>query len=174
MHRKVLGGLFAALLLLPVPGAGQAARTPGAPTRVPVTVVLVERLPVPGAPFVVQRRPTAAQRDVILLPADADASVLSEAVQTLLVARQAGGDIPAEAATMRVRPQRGRTTPRPCSPGHTECSPTSGARKRAWWKASERYKLWKSGFRVRRREAPGANAQKIGDGRLDSASVDVG
>jgi hypothetical protein len=111
MLSRILGVLFAAVLLLPVSGAGQAARAPGAPTRVPVTVVLVERLPVPGAPFVVQRRPGAAQQDVILLPASADAQLFSEAVQMLLVARQAGGDTPVTAATMRVRPQRGRNTP---------------------------------------------------------------
>src|SRR5215213_6335294 len=49
MLRRILGVLFAAVLLLPVSGAGQAASAPGAPTRVPVTVVLVERLPVPGS-----------------------------------------------------------------------------------------------------------------------------
>lgn len=84
--------------------------------RVPVTVVLVERLPVPGEPFVVQRRPGAAERDVILLPADADATLFSEAVQMLLIARQAGGDTPVTAVTLRVRPQRGRTAPRPVFP----------------------------------------------------------
>src|SRR4028118_1740149 len=112
MLRVTLGVLIAAVLLLPVSGAGQAASAPGAPTRVPVTVVLVERLPVPGAPFVVQRRPGAARQDVILLPPGADATLLSEAVQMLLVARQAGGDTPLAAATMRVRPQRGRHRPR--------------------------------------------------------------
>ncbi|HEU4453734.1 MAG TPA: hypothetical protein VFR81_11775 [Longimicrobium sp.] len=111
MLERILVMLFAAVLLLPVCGAGQAARASGAPTRVPVTVVLVERLPVPGTPFVVQRRPGAAQRDVILLPAGADARLFSEAVQMLLVARQAGGDTPVRGATMRVRPQRGRNTP---------------------------------------------------------------
>ncbi|HEU4455861.1 MAG TPA: hypothetical protein VFR81_22540 [Longimicrobium sp.] len=116
MLGRILGVLFAAILLLPVSGAGQAARAPGAPTRVPVTVVLVERLPVPGAPFLVLRRVDAAPRDVILLPAGADARLLSEAVQTLLVARQAGGDTAAATATMRVRPQRGRTSQRPVLP----------------------------------------------------------
>lgn len=112
MIGRIVGVLFAALLLLPISGAGQAAGAPGAPTRVPVTLVLVERLPVAGAPFVIHRRPGAARQDVILLPAGADARVLSEAVRMLLVARQAGGDTPTTAATMRVRPQRGRATAR--------------------------------------------------------------
>lgn len=111
MPGRILGVLFA-ILFLSVPAGGQAASAPVAPSRVPVTVVLVERLSVPGAPFVVQRRPGAAQQDVILLPAGADARLFSEAVQMLLVARQAGGDTPVRAATMRVRPQRGRNTPR--------------------------------------------------------------
>jgi hypothetical protein len=116
MLSRILGALIAALTLFPASAAAQARQTPGAPTRVPVTIAIVERLPVPDAPFVVLRRPSAAQRDVILLPSDADASLLSEAVRMLLVARQAGGDTPASAATLRVRPQRGRTTRRPVLP----------------------------------------------------------
>lgn len=116
MLSRIPGLLLAAVLLLPVDAAGQAATAPGAPARVPVTVALVRQLPVPGAPFVVQRRPGAAHQDVILLPPDADARLFSEAVRMLLVARQAGGDTPATAATIRVRPQRGRTAPRPVFP----------------------------------------------------------
>jgi|SRR5215213_3426838 len=116
MISRIPGALIAALALLPVTGAGQAPNAPGAPTRVPVTIALVERLPVPGAPFVVLRRANAAPRDVILLPSSADAALLSEAVQMLLVARQAAGDTAVTTATLRVRPQRGRTTPRPVFP----------------------------------------------------------
>jgi hypothetical protein len=116
MLSRILGVLAAALTLLPATGAGQAAQWAGAPRRVPVTVATVERLPVPGAPFVVVRRASAAPRDVILLPAGADARLLSEAVQTLLVARQAGGDTASAAATLRVRPQRGRSSERPVLP----------------------------------------------------------
>ena len=110
MHSRILGALMvAALTVLPTLGATQAPKAPGAPTRVPVTVAMVERLPVPDAPFVVLRRTHVSPRDVILLPTGADARLLSEAVQMLLVARQAGGDTAAAAATLRVRPQRGRT-----------------------------------------------------------------
>lgn len=117
MLSRILGVLIAALALLPTSGAGQSTRAPGAPTRVPVTIALVDRLPVPDAPFVVLRRPDTAPRDVILLPAaTADGRLLSESVQMLLIARQGGGDTPAKAATMRVRPQRGRSTPRSVFP----------------------------------------------------------
>jgi len=117
MLSRILGGcLAAALTLLPATGAGQATQSAGAPRRVPVTVATVERLPVPGAPFVLVRRTNAAPRDVILLPAGADAKLLSEVVQALLVGRQAGGDTAAAPATLRVRPQRGRTSQRPVLP----------------------------------------------------------
>jgi len=117
MLLRVLGVLIAAgLTLSPSPGAGQVANLSGRPTRVPVTVATVERLPVPDAPFVVLRRADAAPRDVILLPSGADAKLLSEAVQALLVARQAGGDTAVAPTTLRVRPQRGRTSQRPVLP----------------------------------------------------------
>jgi hypothetical protein len=109
MLSRILAVLATALTIFPAPGAAQAPRAPGAPTRVPVTIAVVERLPVPDAPFVVLRRTNVTPRDVILLPAGADAALLSEAVQMLLIARQAGGDTAAAAATLRVRPQRGRT-----------------------------------------------------------------
>ncbi len=117
MLSRIWGVLIAAGLTLSAsPGAGQVPNLPSRPTRVPVTVVTVERLPVPGAPFVVLRRADASPRDVIVLPAGADAKLLSEAVQALLVARQAGGDTAAATATLRVRPQRGRTSQRPVLP----------------------------------------------------------
>ncbi|HEU4453060.1 MAG TPA: hypothetical protein VFR81_08365 [Longimicrobium sp.] len=110
MNSRILGALIAAaLIVFPTPGAAQAPKAHGAPTRVPVTVAMVERLPVPDAPFVVLRRTNVAPQDVILLPAGADARLLSDAVQMLLIARQAGGDTATAAATLRVRPQRGRT-----------------------------------------------------------------
>lgn len=116
MLSRILGVLAAALTLLPATGAGQTPQPHGKPSRVPVTVVIVERLPVTGAPFVVLRRADATPRDVILLPAGADAKLLSEAVQMLLIARQAGGDTAAAPATLRVRPQRGRISQRPVLP----------------------------------------------------------
>jgi hypothetical protein len=83
------------------PSEGQSPRTP---TRVPVTVALVDRLPAPDAPFVILRRPDATPADVILLPRDADASVLTDAVRALLLARRnTGGDVAATPAVLRAR-----------------------------------------------------------------------
>lgn len=84
--------LITCLMLFPSPLAGQSAPARASATRVPVTVALVDRLPYAGAPFVVLRRSDATPRDVILLPSSADADLLPEAVWSLVVARQDGGD----------------------------------------------------------------------------------
>jgi hypothetical protein len=79
----------------------------GRPSRVPVTVALVERLPHPDAPFIILRRVT--EGDYILLPVDADAALLTDAVNALLMARQWGGDRASADAVLRVRaPERVR------------------------------------------------------------------
>lgn len=74
------------------------------PTRVPVTLVLVDRLPVGDAPFLVRRRTDVSPRDVILLRTDASQAQVSEAIRTLLVARQVSGDTATHPAILRVRP----------------------------------------------------------------------
>lgn len=80
---------------------------PGRPSRVPVTVALVERLPYPDAPFIILRQVTGG--DYILVPADADAALLTDAVNALLMARQRGGDRASADAVLRVRaPERVR------------------------------------------------------------------
>jgi len=97
------GSLF---LLLLLPAANSAQQTAGGkPTRVPVTVALVDDLTPSGVPFVIQRRPDLAPHDVILLRADATADQLSDAVRSLLVVRQAGGDTALSPATLRMRPR---------------------------------------------------------------------
>lgn len=102
-----------ALLLFFVAGQLPAQAAPRSerarPSRVPVTVALVERLPYPGAPFVILRQ--AAGGDYILLPEDADAALLTDAVNALLLARQRGGDRVTADAVLRVRaPERVRGT----------------------------------------------------------------
>lgn len=87
--------------------AQQTPTAPRAPTRVPAAVALTDSLPVPGAPYLILRNPGGSRRDVILLPTGADAALLSDAVRTLLAARQAGGDTAAETATLRLRPRSG-------------------------------------------------------------------
>lgn len=88
----------------------QPARASNPPTRVPVTIALVEELPQPGAPFVILRRVNEAEHDVILLAADADAQQLSLAVQALLTARSVAGDSAESSATVRVRPRTGEAS----------------------------------------------------------------
>jgi hypothetical protein len=101
------------LAAAPIVGAaGEAHGQQTAPSRVPVTIVLAEQ-PLPsGAPFIIQRRPDQTPQDVILLRSDASADQLSDAVRSLLTIRQAGGDVPAALATMRMRPQEAPTTRR--------------------------------------------------------------
>lgn len=110
---KQLGVLAAALFVVGGPqGLGAQGQAPGRPTRVPVTVALVERLPQPGEPFVVLRRADGVAEDVILLPATADAAQLSVAVQMLLVARQVDGDTASTRAFLRQRRPDGGNPPR--------------------------------------------------------------
>ena len=95
------------LLLLPATllGQGQAVRR-NVP-RVPVTVVLVDQLPVSGESYLVQRRPSIDPHDVILLRPGVTVEQFSEAVATLLVSRQATGDLPEVAGYVRVRAHGG-------------------------------------------------------------------
>lgn len=94
------------LLCLDAAAHAQAVRPP---TRVPVTVALVERLP-DGGVFQIRRRADVAPLDVILLRADADAANLSEAIRTLLLARAQGGDTTRTPQTLRLRLEPGRHT----------------------------------------------------------------
>jgi hypothetical protein len=76
--------------------------------RVPVLVVMVDKLPVPGARAVIERRVRGAPNDVILLtPETATARQLSAAVLTLLAARATAGERPSQAATVRVNMTEG-------------------------------------------------------------------
>jgi hypothetical protein len=92
------------------PGAGQ-------PRRVAATIVLLDSIAKPGAPFVVVRRPGATPADLILVRSEIGAAELSDAIRGLLTARQANGDFPDAAATFRVRPQsRTAAVARPAFP----------------------------------------------------------
>jgi hypothetical protein len=91
--------------------AQAAPGTPRAPSRVPVTIALVERLPYPDAPFIILRQ--SAGSDYILLPPDADAALLTDAVHALLLARQRSGDRAPADAILRVRAPDGVRGARP-------------------------------------------------------------
>jgi hypothetical protein len=97
---------FTLLLLLtptmPLTSAAQAAAT-GQQGRVPVTIVVTDRVP-SDSRFAVQRIPDAARRDRILLRSDARSEDLMAAINTLLSARRIEGDVPPVERTMRIRP----------------------------------------------------------------------
>ena len=113
---RSLAALLAALLLISVRSAVQAQAQPGAQARsprVPVTVALVERLPVAGEPFALVRRAGQVPQDVILLPPDATPEVLSTAVSLLLTVRLRRGDVPVRTEMVRLSTRRGgRAQPR--------------------------------------------------------------
>lgn len=92
--------------------AQQQAASARQPTRVPVTLVLVDDLPRSEVPFLVERRPGVAPHDVILLRSDATPEQLSEAIRTLLVIRQVEGDTTSRRATMRTRLRQAHAGPR--------------------------------------------------------------
>lgn len=109
MLRSPFKLLPAAMLLAAVAGslsAQQDGSRQRAARRVPVTVVLVDRLPNTDAAFLVQRRPELRPHDVILLRSDATAATLDQAVRTLLTARQISGDSARTRVTTRMRPQQ--------------------------------------------------------------------
>jgi hypothetical protein len=111
---KHKGGLLLALLcattLLSGAASAQESRdhAPRRPTRVPVTLALVDSLPDPAG-FRILRRVDADPADVILLDTNADVAALSAAVEQLLLIRQVQGDTAESTAVMRVR----RTQDRP-------------------------------------------------------------
>lgn len=76
--------------------------------RVPVVVVLVERLHEPGQRYVVDRRPGRDGGDLIRLIRGATAGDLSEAVTVLAIARAHAGDSAEIATTLRRRANGGR------------------------------------------------------------------
>jgi hypothetical protein len=80
------------------PGQGQ-------PRRIAATIVLVDSITQPDAPFLIVRRPGSMPADLILVRAGVNAAGLSDAIRGLLTARQANGDFASAAATFRVRPQ---------------------------------------------------------------------
>jgi len=91
-----------------------AARVRHAVDRVPVTVALVEQLPHGAGLFEIVRRAGASPHDVILLSrTTAGEEELSEAIRTLLAARQHGGDLPTRDASLRERQRNGPMDPFP-------------------------------------------------------------
>jgi len=111
---KLLPSLFLIVLLaLAITGEGKALAAQQGngvqqSTRVPVTVALLDRMPLLGSATVIQRRMNSEPQDFILLQADSANSIrLSAAVQDLLTIRRVQGDqTPADFIT-RVRMAEG-------------------------------------------------------------------
>jgi hypothetical protein len=97
-------------------GIGAQGFTTRRQSRVPATVVFVDSLPVSGVPFVVNRRPDLSPADLIVLRSSATPAEFSDAVRSLLTARQAGGDLPIGAAIVRMRPHQRLQGTRPPFP----------------------------------------------------------
>jgi hypothetical protein len=97
--------LWVLILLLITVGSANAQPGNRTRARIPVTVALVTEMPYPGVPFVILRDAQPIPRDYILLPEDADAALLTEAINGLLLARRHGGDDPAADAVLRIRSQ---------------------------------------------------------------------
>lgn len=89
------------------PVMAQQADQPSRPTRVPVTVALIDAPT--DAPFRVLRRVSVAPRDVILLRRGGNADDLSGAVHQLLLIRRLQGDTAQNSGVMRLnRPRESR------------------------------------------------------------------
>lgn len=109
VRRMALLALFAGAVS--AEGQVQAGSSRGAaPSRIPVTVSMVDALPAAQAPFALLRRSTADGGDVIIIPAGADANLLSDAVRALLTVRRHEGDQASRSGMLRVT---ARTSRRP-------------------------------------------------------------
>lgn len=121
MKPSILPVLGALVALAPIVLMGQHAESNGsqprhAPTRVPLTIALVQVLPHRSAPFEIQRRTSGEVRDVVLLPETATAEQLSDAIRGVLTARLVDGDTATHARTVRVRPRSAGVAQRPPFP----------------------------------------------------------
>lgn len=95
--------------------AQSAALDGNRPTRVPVTIALVDSLPGGSDSFEIVRRPQGEPRDVILLRPEADAETLTDAVRGLLLVRGQDGDTASIDGTFRFPTNHGKRA-RPAFP----------------------------------------------------------
>jgi hypothetical protein len=109
--RNLLLLLVAALL--PLSALSAAAQSTGPAPRTPALVALSPDLRGAETPFRLTRFGGNSPLDVILLAPEADASVLTQAVEALMVVRRQSGDHAGVSATFRVRrpQQRPRVLP---------------------------------------------------------------
>lgn len=110
--RNLIQSLLAIVLVL-VPHAICAAQQQPAPrVRVPALVAISPNLQGAEVPFRLARFGGSSPQDVILLAPDADASVLTQAVEALIVVRRESGDVARGNTSFRVgQPRRPRVLP---------------------------------------------------------------
>lgn len=101
--RRLISLVFCGALLLDARASGQEGAPPAGNTpRAPVLVAMVDSLS--GEPrFRIMRLADASVRDVILLPPDADAALLSEAAHALRLVWAHGGGRRDAPAQFRIR-----------------------------------------------------------------------
>lgn len=93
-------------------GSSVAQQTQTVRGRIPTLVAISTRAQDSQTRFRVARFGGTAARDVIVLAADADAAVLTEAVEALLAVRRQAGDLATADGTFRTStPQRVRVLP---------------------------------------------------------------
>lgn len=111
--RKLSRSLLLAFALVLVPHVYCAAQqAQPARARVPALVAISPELQGKETPFRLARFGGNSPRDVILLAPDADASVLTQAVEALLVVRRQSGDTAGGNGMLRVQQsQRPRVLP---------------------------------------------------------------
>lgn len=78
-------------------------QVPTRPTRVPVTLAMVDSTLLREGHYRILRRADQSPHDVILLRHDADVAVLSGAVESLLLIRAQSGDTAKVSGTTRIR-----------------------------------------------------------------------
>ena len=107
---KSLSLCAALLIILPIcaPAQQSAPANPAVPRRVPLTIALVRTMPDPQAPFVILRRSRGTIRDIVLLPQNATAAQLSDAIRGVLTARSVAGDSASTSAMLRMRNSAGQ------------------------------------------------------------------
>ena len=90
-----------------VHGTAQQGRQTAPPTRVPVSIALVDSARTGDAPYRILRRADASPHDVVLLRSTSDAAVLSEAIDNLLLIRAQTGDTAKVNGAVRVKRAQG-------------------------------------------------------------------
>lgn len=101
---RLLAAVLLSVLLLPSADAMlHSQQAPTRPTRVPVTLAMVDGTLTGGESYRILRRADQSPHDLLLLRSDADVAVLSGAIENLLLIRAQTGDTARVSGTTRIR-----------------------------------------------------------------------